>query len=138
MPQKNGKTEIPSTLERSDKHAQAIWRDTHDSAVETYGEGEAAHRVAFASLKHSYKKVGDHWEKKARRGPSDAQAARGPTTAKKSTDPDTAPTAGGKVELEASHSRLELLEMARKLKIFGRSTMNKEELAEAVQAAKKA
>src|SRR4051794_37086624 len=34
-----GSTDIPSTLERSDKHAQEIWGATHDSAVESYGEG---------------------------------------------------------------------------------------------------
>jgi cation transport regulator ChaB len=91
-----GKTEMPDTIARSPKHAQEIWRKTHDSAVETYGEGEAAHRVAFASLKHSYKKEGDRWVKKARKGPSDPQAARGPGTAVKSTDERRAPTAGGK------------------------------------------
>lgn len=89
-------TDIPSTIMRSDKHAQAIWKKTHDSAVETYGEGEAAHRVAFASLKHSYKKEGDHWEQKDHKGPSDPQAARGPTTRHKSTEDPPLPTAGGK------------------------------------------
>ena len=88
---------MPSTIERSDRHAQEIWVKTHDSAVETYGEGEAAHRVAFASLKHSYEKEGDRWVEKDERGPSDPQAARGPHTRKKSTDRDAAPTAGGKV-----------------------------------------
>jgi hypothetical protein len=96
---------IPETIKRSEKHAEATWEKAHDSAVETYGEGEAAHRVAFAALKHSYKKVGDHWERKAHRGPSDPQAARGPTTRKKSTDPDTAPTARGKVAKTASEAR---------------------------------
>ena len=71
-----GATDLPSTLERSDNHAQAIWRETHDSAVESYGEGERAHRTAFSALKHSYEKVGDHWEAKDHKGPSDAQAAR--------------------------------------------------------------
>ncbi len=60
--------ELPSTLERSDEHAQAIWAKTHDSAVESYGEGERAHRTAFASLKHSYEKVGDHWAVQRRDG----------------------------------------------------------------------
>jgi cation transport regulator ChaB len=83
--------DIPATIMRSDKHAQAIWAKTHDSAVETYGEGRRAHMVAFASLKHSYKKVGDHWVKKDHKGPSDPQAARGPTTEKKSTDRDKPP-----------------------------------------------
>ncbi|HEX5419897.1 MAG TPA: ChaB family protein, partial [Gammaproteobacteria bacterium] len=47
-------TEIPSTIMRSDKHAQHLWKKTHDSAVKTYGEGGRAHRVAFAALKHEY------------------------------------------------------------------------------------
>ena len=50
--------------------------ETHDSAVESYGEGERAHRTAFAAVKHSFEKVGDHWEPKQEKGPSDAQAAR--------------------------------------------------------------
>ncbi len=94
---KNGKTEIPSTIERSDKHAQDIWKKAHDSAVKTYGEGGSAHRVAYAALKHEYEKKGDKWVKKGKKGPSDPQAARGPTTRPKSTDKRRAPTARGKV-----------------------------------------
>ena len=94
---RSDETEIPATILHSDKHAQDIWKETHDSAVKTYGEGESAHRVAFASLKHSYKKEGDHWVPKDKKGPSDPQAARGPTTKHKSTDEPRAPTAGGKV-----------------------------------------
>ena len=56
--------------ERSSKKAQETWLATHDSAVEEYGEGERAHRTAFASLKHSFEKVGDHWEEKDHKGPS--------------------------------------------------------------------
>ena len=72
--------ELPSTLERSDKHAQALWSKAHDSAVEEYGEGERAHRTAFSALKHEYEKVGDHWERKAENGPSDRKAAGGRDT----------------------------------------------------------
>src|SRR2546421_7120516 len=68
--------ELPDTLRRSPKKAQETWIKTHDAAVKEYGEGERAHRTAFASLKHSFEKVGDHWEPKAKKGPSDAQAAR--------------------------------------------------------------
>jgi cation transport regulator ChaB len=135
MPRKAGKADIPSTIARSDRHAQEIYTKTHDSAVETYGEGEHAHRVAFASLKHSYKKVGDHWEQKSARGPSDEQAARGPTTAKKSTDPDTARTAGGRVAGE-DRTKQDLLQEARRVGVIGRSRMNKEELAQALHKAK--
>ena len=136
MPKRNGgETELPGTLERSDKHAQAIYRKTHDSAVEQYGEGERAHRTAFDSLKHSYKKVGDHWEAKSQKGPSDAQAARGPDTRIKSSDPRTAKTAGGAVDT-GGKTRDELYEEARKFEIRGRSTMDKESLAQALWAAK--
>ncbi|HEX6056241.1 MAG TPA: ChaB family protein [Intrasporangium sp.] len=70
------KDEMPSTLERSPKEAQELWATVHDNAVEQYGEGERAHRTVFSALKHSFEKVGDHWEPKAQKGPSDAQAAR--------------------------------------------------------------
>jgi cation transport regulator ChaB len=63
--------ELPSTLRRSSSKAQETWSEAHDSAVETYGEGERAHRTAFAALKHSFEKVGDHWEPKRRKGRSD-------------------------------------------------------------------
>jgi cation transport regulator ChaB len=98
--EKPDEVEIPSTILRSDKHAQRLWKAAHDSAVKTYGEGNASpRRVAFAALKHEYEKSssGDRWVRKAEKGSSDPQAARGPTTRRKSTDPDRAPTAGGKV-----------------------------------------
>ena len=44
------KDEMPSTLQRSPKKAQRTWAKAHDSAVETYGEGERAHRTAFSAL----------------------------------------------------------------------------------------
>jgi cation transport regulator ChaB len=72
-----GRDELPSTLERSPKKAQETWVKAHDSAVETYGEGRRAHQTAFAALKHSFEKVGDHWEPKREKGPSDEQAAGG-------------------------------------------------------------
>ena len=116
----SGESELPGTLLRSDEHAQAIWVKAHDSAVETYGEGQAAHRVAFAALKHQYEKRGDRWVKKAEKGPSDPQAARGPTTRVKSTDEPRAPTAGGKVartakeaEKKAKEARKEYAEARR-------------------------
>ena len=99
------RTEIPSTIKRSDLHAQHLWKKAHDSAVGTYGEGGRAHRVAFAALKHEYEKLGDHWVRKAHKGPSDPQAARGPTTRRKSTDEPRAPTAGGKVARTESEAR---------------------------------
>src|ERR687887_1346464 len=104
MPRED-KTGIPSTIQRSDKHAQEIWAKAHDSAVETYGEGGRAHRVAYAALKHEYEKKGDKWVKKGWKGPSDPQAARGPTTRIRSTDEPRAPTAGGKVARTVGEAR---------------------------------
>ena len=43
--------EMPSTLERSPEQAQQLWATVHDHAVEQYGEGERAHRTAFAALR---------------------------------------------------------------------------------------
>ena len=42
--------DLPSTLQRSPEKAQRTWAETHDSAVEEYGEGERAHRTAYSAL----------------------------------------------------------------------------------------
>ena len=118
--------ELPGTLKRSPKKAQEIWSETHDSAVESYGEGERAHRTAFSSLKHSYEKVDDHWEKKDRKGPSDPQAARGGASARRGDGE----TFGGVDVL--GNSKQDLYERARKLGVKGRSKMDKKELARAI------
>jgi cation transport regulator ChaB len=120
--------ELPSTLERSDKHAQETWIKAHDSAVESYGEGERAHRTAFSALKHSYEKVGDHWEPKDSKGPSDAQAAKKGVAARRSRTP----TAEG---VNANASKAHLMDLARRLNIAGRSKMTKDQLVEAVRKA---
>lgn len=122
-----GRDELPSTLKRSSKKAQDTWVKTHDSAVESYGEGEQAHRTAFSSLKHSFEKVGDRWEPKegGKRGPSDEQAAR--TRRAKPTK-----TAGG---VDANATKAHLMEVAKRLEVRGRSRMTKAELVEAIQKA---
>jgi len=117
--------ELPSTLERSPKHAQAIWSKAHDSAVKEYGEGERAHRTAFAALKHEYEKVGDHWEKKESSGPSDAQAEGGAGRSEKKTQEG----------VDANATKEHLLDVAKKLDISGRSSMNKDELIDAIKKA---
>jgi cation transport regulator ChaB len=118
---------LPSTIKRSPKHAQDTYAETLDSAIEQYGDGERAHRTALSSLKHSFEKVGDHWEPKERRGPSDAQAAGGVDTDR--------PTAGG---VDANASRKHLLEIAKRLDVRGRSRMTKPELVDAIQKANEA
>jgi cation transport regulator ChaB len=118
-------SDIPSTIRRSGKKAQETWAKAHDSAVDSYGEGERAHRTAFSALKHTHEKVGDHWEPKEEYGPSDEQAATG------NRDSDK-PTAGG---VDANASKKHLQDVARRLDVKGRSTMDKGELVDAIRKA---
>ena len=119
--------DLPSTLKRSPKGAQKTWAETHDSAVDSYGEGERAHRTAFSSLKHSYEKVGDHWEPKDKKGPSDEQAEKSTPRSRK----------GGKTDggVDANASKQHLYDIAKRLDVKGRSRMTKAELVEAIQRA---
>ena len=128
MPKDTRGRDLPSTLERSDEHAQDIWQETHDSAVDQYGEGERAHRTAFASLKHSYEKVGDHWEPKDEKGPSDERAAKSGRSAVEGRGE----THGG---VDANASKKHLYEIAKELDIDGRSKMDKDELVAAIEKA---
>ena len=117
------KEDLPGTIKRSPRKAQRTYAETLDSAHEQYPDDEArAHQTAFASVKHSFEKVGDHWEPKDERGPSDPQAKGGRRTNR--------PTAGG-VDVEG-HTKAELMERARKLDISGRSKMTKLELGQAI------
>ncbi|MGV0794136.1 ChaB family protein [Mycolicibacterium sp. XJ1819] len=119
------KSELPSTLQKSSAKAQRTFAKAHDAAVEEYGEGQRAHRVAYSALKHSYEKVGDHWEAKAKKGPSDQRARSGGPNAKGAT-------AEG---VDANASKKHLVDVARRLDISGRSTMNKQELVSAIKKA---
>jgi len=117
-------SELPSTLRRSPAKAQRTFAKAHDAAVKEYGEGERAHRVAYAALKHSFEKVGDRWEPKERKGPSDPRAKNPRARENKGK------TFGG-VDVYGN-SKQELYERAKKLDVRGRSRMTKEELAEAI------
>jgi cation transport regulator ChaB len=117
-------SDIPSTIQRSGEKAQETWSKAHDSAVDSYGEGERAHRTAFSALKHTHEKVGDHWEPKQEWGPSDAHSERGRD--------DRTPTAGG---VDANASKQHLYELAQRLDVKGRSTMTKAELVQALRKA---
>ena len=119
------KDEMPDTLKRSPAKARRTWAKAHDSAVETYGEGERAHRTAFSALKHSFEKVGDRWQPKKQKGPSAPQAAKGGGSARKGGK-----TFGGVDVL--GNTRKTLYERAKALGVKGRSSMSKEELGEAI------
>jgi cation transport regulator ChaB len=109
--------ELPSTLQRSPKKAQRTFAKTYDAAAEEYDDESRAARTAYASLKHSYEKVGDHWEPKDEKGPSDG----GPGD-----------NAGG---VDTNASKKHLYEIAQRLDVEGRSTMDKGELVDAIEKA---
>jgi cation transport regulator ChaB len=119
-------SELPSTLRRSTKKAQRTFAKAHDSAATEYGDEKRSNQVAWAAVKHSFEKVGDHWEKKAggKKGPSDAQAAGGRNTNRS--------TKGG---VDANATKDHLLTIAKRLNISGRSTMKKKQLVDAIQKA---
>jgi cation transport regulator ChaB len=119
------KQDLPGTIQRSPAKAQRTYAKAHDNAVREYGEGERAHRTALSALKHSFEKVGDHWEPKRGKGPSDPRAAS------RSRNGRTRGRSYGGVDV-FGHSKEELYERARKLGVQGRSSMSKEELAAAI------
>lgn len=118
------KSELPSTLLRSDEKAQRTYAHVYDAAIEEYGDEERAQRTAFAALKHTHEKVGDHWEEKAEYGPSDDRAEKGGL--------NDLPTAGG---VDANATKAHLLDLARRLDVKGRTRMTKDELVAALQRA---
>lgn len=122
------KEDLPDTLERSPAKAQRTYQKALDSAHEQYDDESRAHRTAYAALKHSFEKQGDHWEPKDEKGPSDPQAAK---SGKEARD-HPSPTGGGK---QVGTTKAELMEQARRLGVEGRSKMNKDELTEAVAEA---
>jgi cation transport regulator ChaB len=117
-------SELPSTLQRSGQKAKDTYAKALDSAEEEYHDEERAHRTAYAALKHTHEKVGDHWEPKGHKGPSDKQAEGGRGTNRK--------TAGG---VDANATKEHLQDVARRLDIKGRSKMDKKQLVEAIQKA---
>ena len=116
--------EIPSTLQRSDEKAQRTFAKAHDSAMDSYDDERRANQVAWAAVKHTHEKVGDHWEPKDHKGPSDAQAEGGRDTNRE--------TKGG---VDANASKSHLYDLAKQAGIPGRSSMSKDELVDAIQKA---
>ena len=119
-------SELPSTLRRSPKKAQRTFAKAHDSAAGEYGDEKRANQVAWAAVKHSFEKVGDHWEKKAggKKGPSDAQAA-----GREEHEPED--RGRGRRQRDQG-APAQAREEARR---SGRSTMKKKELVAAIQKA---
>jgi hypothetical protein len=123
---KSSGVRLPGTLKRSPAKAQRTFAKTLASAERSYGSGERAGRAAYASLKHSFKKVGDHWEPKDHKGPSDPRAEKAGPAARAGRGESF-----GGVD-ERGSSRKALYEQARSLGIAGRSAMSREELARAI------
>lgn len=119
--------ELPSTLRRSPKKAQETFAKAHDAAAEQYGEGRLAHQTAYGALKHSFEKIGDHWEPKAAPGPSDTQSEKGGAGKRRQYRSDEG--------VDANASKSHLRDVARRLDISGRSKMDKRQLVEAIKAA---
>ena len=116
--------ELPSTLQRSDEKAQRTFAKAHDSAAESYDDERRANQVAWAAVKHTHEKVGDHWEPKDHTGPSDPQAEGGADTDRE--------TKGG---VDANATKEHLMDVAKRLDVHGRSSMTKDELVDAIQKA---
>ncbi len=116
---------LPSTLERSPKKAQDTYEATLASAEKSYDGDEArAHRAAWAAVKHSFEKVGDHWEPKDERGPSDPRAKEGGPN-------PTGPSYGG-VDVEGK-SKAALLQQARDAGADVTTRSTKAEVAKAIE-----
>jgi hypothetical protein len=119
-------SELPGTLQRSSAKAQRTYLQTLRSAHREYGSESRADRTAYAALKHGFEKVGDRWEPKKKRGPSDPQARQGGCRAR-----DQPKRTFGGVDVEG-HTKAALYERAKKLDVADRSRMSKEELADAI------
>ncbi|HEY4441586.1 MAG TPA: ChaB family protein [Candidatus Elarobacter sp.] len=125
---KNGEfAPLPSTLERSPKKAQDTYEHTLEHAEEEYGgDEERAHRVAWSAVKHSFERVGDHWEPKEKRGPSDPRAAEG--------GPDPKGRSFGGVDVEGK-TKDELIAEAEQLGAHVNAHMTKAEIADTIEKA---
>ncbi|WP_246633104.1 ChaB family protein [Pseudonocardia nigra] len=118
--------DVPSTIARSDDKAVRTYKKTLESAEDSYGDGERAHRAAYASLKHTHEKVGDHWEPKDEKGPSDERAEKG------ASDSGDSKTAQG-VNANAKKGHLE--DVAKKVGIDHPEDIKKADLVEEIEKA---
>lgn len=115
--------DLPSTLQRSPESARKTFAEAKEGAEESYGSGERADRTAYATLKRTHEKVGDHWEPKESTGPSDSRARSG--------GPNPSGESAGGVDADATKDHL--YGRARQLGVEGRSSMDKDELVDAIQ-----
>jgi len=120
------KKDLPGTLKRSPAKAQRTYAETLNSAEEQYDSEARAHQTAWAAVKHSFEKVGDHWEPKDEKGPSDPQSAQRGAAAR-----DRPKATHGGVDVRGN-TKEELYERARRAGVKGRSSMSKAELADAL------
>jgi len=118
--------DLPRTLKKSPKKAQRTYARTLDSAEESYDSEARAHQTAWSAVKHSFEKVGDHWEAKDSKGPSDAQSKQRGAAARNRPKR----THGGVDAV--GNTKDELYERAKRVGISGRSSMSKAELADAL------
>src|ERR687894_14311 len=117
MPTK--KEDLPGTLKRSPAKAQRTYAKTLDSAEEQYDSEARAHQTAWSAVKHSFEKVGDHWEEKDEKGPSDPQAKQRGAAARNRPKR----TYGG-IDVDGN-TKQQLYERARRAGVDGRSRMTK-------------
>jgi ChaB len=120
--------DVPSTIARSDDKAVRTYKEVLESAEKTYGEGERARRAAMSALKHTHEKVGDHWEPKAEKGPSDPQAAAGEPEARDRPRP----TAEG---VDTNASKEHLADVASRLNIRDPERLTRDQLVDEIRKA---
>jgi cation transport regulator ChaB len=125
MPTK--REDLPGTLRRSPAKVRRTYEKTLDSAHEEYDSEERAHRTAWSAVKHVAERRGDHWELKDEPGPSDDQAAQSGAAAR-----DRPKQTRGGVDVRGN-TKADLYERAKRLGVKGRSKMDKDELARAIQ-----
>ena len=120
--------EVPEPVKRSSSKAQRTWEKAHDSAVESYGEGERAHRTAYAALKHTHEKKGDRWVAKKEKGPSDPRSKQKSSEDKRAGKGETY----GGVDVY-QNTKEELYERAQEADVPGRTSMSSDELVDALR-----
>mgnify|MGYP006353916655 CR=1 FL=1 len=111
------------------RKAQDTWSERTTAPSRRTGRASGPTAPPSTALKHSFEKAGNRWEPKDRKGPSNPQAARGGRSTRRSC----APTYGG-VDV-AGRTKDELLDLARRLDVPGRSSMTKDELGKAIARA---